>query len=90
MDQIHLNPLVDQIQLALGHISNIFHSDSEEMRRRSCSVPVGPPSATRPRRVSGGTINGSEDMDRRNQTWGRGAEEDDMWVPLRGRKKNYI
>jgi hypothetical protein len=22
MDQIHLNPLVDQIQLALGHISN--------------------------------------------------------------------
>jgi hypothetical protein len=40
--------------------------------------------------VSGGTINGSEDMDRRNQTWGRGAEEDDMWVPLRGRKKNYI
>jgi hypothetical protein len=23
MDQIHLSPLVDQIQLALGHISNI-------------------------------------------------------------------
>jgi hypothetical protein len=24
MDQIHLSPLVDQIQLTLGHISNIF------------------------------------------------------------------
>jgi hypothetical protein len=25
MDQIHLSPLVDQIQLALGHISNNYH-----------------------------------------------------------------
>jgi hypothetical protein len=25
MDQIHLSPLVDQIQLALGHISNTVH-----------------------------------------------------------------
>jgi hypothetical protein len=25
MDQIHLSPLVDQIQLALGHISNTRH-----------------------------------------------------------------
>jgi hypothetical protein len=24
MDQIHLSPLVDQIQLTLGHISNNF------------------------------------------------------------------
>jgi hypothetical protein len=24
MDQIHLSPLVDQIQLSLGHISNIY------------------------------------------------------------------
>jgi hypothetical protein len=25
MDQIHLSPLVDQIQLTLGHISNIMY-----------------------------------------------------------------
>jgi hypothetical protein len=34
MDQIHLSPLVDQIQLALGHISNKFKSNKQTRRRR--------------------------------------------------------
>jgi hypothetical protein len=33
MDQIHLSPLVDQIQLTLGHISNIFNSSANGSAR---------------------------------------------------------
>jgi hypothetical protein len=35
MDQIHLSPLVDQIQLALGHISNTLSSAGTCNRRGS-------------------------------------------------------
>jgi hypothetical protein len=35
MDWIHLSPLVDQIQLALGHISNIYNPSSSSLARTS-------------------------------------------------------
>jgi hypothetical protein len=38
MDQIHLSPLVDQIQLALGHISNSNLSESEGLRPEVSSM----------------------------------------------------
>jgi hypothetical protein len=39
MDQIHLSPLVDQIQLTLGHISNTF-TVADEMQLRSAEMRV--------------------------------------------------
>jgi hypothetical protein len=47
MDQIHLSPLVDQIQLALGHISNSQSQRHSGCARRSASLVVDP--ATRSR-----------------------------------------
>jgi hypothetical protein len=40
MDQIHLSPLVDQIQLALGHISNIGDNGIgvHQQERMECSA----------------------------------------------------
>jgi hypothetical protein len=46
MDQIHLSPLVDQIQLALGHISNISKEGLVAVTVRMlvymAIAPVGP------------------------------------------------
>jgi hypothetical protein len=36
MDQIHLSPLVDQIQLVLGHISNKKGPDGRSREREQC------------------------------------------------------
>jgi hypothetical protein len=46
MDQIHLSPLVDQIQLALGHISNslrLVRMSSFRLRPRRGPRNVAPP-----------------------------------------------
>jgi hypothetical protein len=41
MDQIHLSPLVDQIQLALWHISNSYNCLVEGSSRRRAHSPKG-------------------------------------------------